>query len=62
MSVDLKEVSIDEEIRNLERIYSETESNIQNDYKVLINNVLNHKEPESLNILDEKIDKEREYI
>ena len=25
-------------------------------------NIVNHKEPESINILDKKIDKEREYI
>ena len=61
-TANLKEVSIDDEIKNLECIYASTQSQLKNDFNLLQSNIVNYKEPESINILDRKIDKEREYI
>ena len=58
----MKEATLDEEIANLERIYSDTQERIAFDLNQLKKRVVAFKEPESVQILQNKIDKEREYI
>ena len=58
----LREATIDEEIAKLEEIYSFTQEQISFDLNQLKKKIVSFKEPESVQILQSKIDKEREYI
>jgi len=58
----LREATIDEEIAKLEEIYSFTQDQISFDLNQLKKKIVSFKEPESVQILQSKIDKEREYI
>lgn len=57
-----KEVSIDQEIKNLEALYEETRNDLMDDIDTLKKRVTQYKEPESAEILNEKIYQEREYL
>ena len=57
-----RETTLEEELNNLEQIYFETKESINYDTNQLKNKIANYKEPEALQILESKIDKERTYL
>jgi hypothetical protein len=57
-----KEVSLDQELEDLEEIYRSTTSQLVQDISQLKKKVSTHKEPESATILNQKIYQEREYL
>lgn len=57
-----KEVTLDQELKDLEEIYRSTTSQLVQDINLLKKKVSNHKEPDSAGILNQKIYQEREYL
>lgn len=61
-SDDERKILIDDEIDKLEHEYQKAKYDSVQGLKLLKRNVLNYNEPESVRILENKIDKEKMYL
>ena len=62
VNLDLFECNLNQELKNLMKMHEQTKVEIAQDMSALKYRILTHKEPNSLKILQQKINKEREYL